>query len=132
MTKEGGEKRREQIGKFSVEVDESIGLVVIVADPSVTVQEINDFRTDYLKQSGYKRVLWDGREGDMSGITSEQAKLFSDFQPTEGSRVAFLVPTAVDFGVTRMIGARMEIAGTTSSFAQFYEYDDAIAWLTAE
>lgn len=46
-----------------------------------------------------------------------------------GTRLAFVVPTPADYGISRMISARMEIAGTKTTIGQFYDMDEAISWL---
>jgi hypothetical protein len=119
-------------GKFQVNIDRSIGLITIVPEGDVSVDEINAFREGFLFESGCKLILWDLRDGDLSDITGDEALLLANVNQAriqQRSRLAFVVPKPVDYGIARMIGARMEIAGSSSTIGQFYEMDLARSWL---
>lgn len=119
-------------GKFQVNIDGSIGLITIVPEGNISIDEINEFREGFLFKSGCKLILWDLRGEDLSGITGDEALMLANVDQArihQGSRLAFVVPKPVDFGVARMISARMELAGSSSTIRQFYDLDLARDWL---
>ena len=119
-------------GKFQVNIDQSIGLITIIPEGDISIDEINEFREGFLFESGCKLILWDLRDGDLSDITGDEALLLANVNQAriqQRSRLAFVVPKPVDYGIARMIGARMELAGSSSTIGQFYEMDLAHNWL---
>ena len=121
----------QQVDGFRVSLDEAAGLAWIVPARDVTVAEINEFRAGFLLQSGMRRLLWDLRDGDLSDMSQDEVRALSKpgFQGMAGTRLAFVVPRPVDFGVSRMIAARMQLAGTSSTIGHFYDIDAARQWL---
>jgi hypothetical protein len=119
-------------GKFQVNIDRSIGLITIIPEHDLSVDEINSFREGFLFETGCKLILWDLREGDLSDVTGDEALLLANVDQAriqQGSRLAFVVPKPVDYGIARMIGARMELAGSSSTIGQFFDMDLARDWL---
>jgi hypothetical protein len=119
-------------GKFQVNIDRSIGLITIVPERDVSVDDINEFREGFLYESGSKLILWDLRDGDLSGVTGDEALLFANIDQArirQRSRLAFVVPKPVDYGIARMISTRMELAGSTATIGQFFDLELARDWL---
>ena len=119
-------------GKFQVSIDRSIGLITMLPEGDISVDEINEFREGFLFESGCKLILWDLRGGGLSGITGDEALLLANVNQASiqlGARLAFVVPKPVDYGIARMIGSRMELGGSRSTIRQFYEIDLARDWL---
>lgn len=116
---------------LQVEVDKLESLITIKPLRVLSVDEINEFRGGFLIESGCRLILWDLRESDLTEITGDDAVRFSagNTEGPAGTRLAFVVPTPADYGISRMISARMEIAGTKTTIGQFYDMDEAISWL---
>ena len=114
-----------------VEVDKAESLIQIRPRRVLTIDEVNDFRKGFLAEAGCRLILWDLRESDLSEVSGDDALRFSqgNTEVPVGTRLAFVVPRPVDYGVSRMISTRMEIAGTNSTIGQFYDIEEAINWL---
>lgn len=76
-------------------------------------------------------VLYDGLRADFNGLSPDDLKKIASNTPMRpGARRAFVVNSAVNYGISRMFAALSEAAGSGFPYALFDNLPDAIRWLT--
>lgn len=120
----------------STKVDYSKDLTIFVGEGSITKDEIIDAVRNFYDARHTTKVLWDLREADSSGLTSDNvkqiAKVLDDYGGVcEGVRTAIVTPVNVTYGLSRMLISYMESKNPHVSVLMnvFSSLESAHAWL---
>lgn len=94
------------------------------------MEEIMERITEYYPQAA-TRVIWDIREGDISELTADEARILARHAATlaRHEKTAFLGPDGITFGVLRMYTAYAEIHEVAPNMMAFNRESEAMAWL---
>jgi hypothetical protein len=92
----------------SAQVDPSNDLTIFVGVGSITKDEIIEAVRAFYGQKHTMKVLWDLREADSSGLSSENVKqiaeVLNDYGGArEGVQTAIVTPVNVTYGLSRML-----------------------------
>lgn len=118
----------------SYRIDRDRRLVVVTYAGPISLNDIRGIqalsRQDPTFDPGFA-VLYDGLRADFNGLSADDLKKIANNTPMQpGARRAFVVNSAVNYGISRMFAALSEAAGSGFPYALFDNLPDAIRWLS--
>ena len=118
---------------ISIQIEPETGVAIATCSGVLRRSDAQEGAATLWKTAGWlgKSVVWDFREAHFDVSSSdirEIAEFIRRYQPvTPPSRVAFVTPHDVDFGLARMFDVFREDSRT--GFRVFRDYDEAVSWV---
>lgn len=113
------------------------GLTTFNVVGKMWIADFYDGLERYYKGTLTPLVLWDLTETDLSAITTDEISDFAQdsrylAEARKGGKTAIVFNSLHDFGLGRMLGSYLEIAGSPLEIHVFRSLDDARKWLGVE
>ena len=124
-----------KIQTIHAQIDLTRQLTIYTEKGIVTFDEIMTIVKEFYHANPTLKVLWDSREGTISGVSFKKLEKIAEFVCEMEQKAGIVKKTAVvickdiDYGYSRMAQTFLDIYGFKPEYRIFRWFEDALAWL---